>query len=111
MKNLFKDAMYLFNMEIDKLSVFTSENNSAYQLKVMPAFDYTVNDLLSLSDIPSGVKLDLYLFENNKLIEKDDMSGDFVNSKFFFEYLRWFNDEPKIMIDSLYKSIHLKTIA
>jgi len=111
MKNLFQDAMYLFNMEIEKTTIFISQNNPAYQLNVIPIFEYTYDDFLSFSDIPSSVKFDLYLFKDKKLIEKDDLSGDYVSSEFFFEYLRWFNHEPDVMIDSLYKQIKLKVTA
>jgi hypothetical protein len=111
MKNLFQDAMYLFNMEIEQNTIFISENDPAYQLHVIPMFEYTYDDFLSFSDIPSSVKFELYLFKDKTLIETDDLSGDYVSSEFFFEYLRWFNHEPDVMIDSLYRQIKLKVIA
>lgn len=102
MRNLFKDAIYLFDMEIEKPTIITSKADSNFELHVIPDYEYTSDDGFHIK--PIGIALFLYLIKDGELEEKDVMDGSYMNSKGFFDYLMWFHKEPQNLLNVFYRT-------
>ena len=61
MRNLFEDAIYLFDMEIEQPTIITSQADSNFELHVIPDYEYTCNDGFHIK--PIGIALFVYFKE------------------------------------------------
>lgn len=100
MRNLFKDAIYLFDMELDCPTILKSMSDPSYELHILPTLEYPYDD--TYMNHPCGIKLLTYIIKDGDLLIRDEMSGSYSDSKYFFETLKWFNDNPKNYIDIIY---------
>ena len=102
MRNLFEDAIYLFNMEMEKPTIITSKADNNFELHVIPGYEYKCNDGFHIK--PIGIALFVYIIKDGELEEKDVMNGSHMDSKYFFDYLMWFHEAPQNMLDVFYRS-------
>jgi hypothetical protein len=102
MRNLFEDAIYLFDMEIEQPTIITSQADSNFELHVIPDYEYTCNDGFHIK--PIGIALFIYFIKDGELEERDVMDGSHYNSKYFFDYLKWFHEAPQQMLNDFYRS-------
>ena len=102
MRNLFEDAIYLFDMEMEKPTIITSQADSNFELHVIPDYEYTCNDGFHIK--PIGIALFVYFIKDGELEERDVMDGSHCNSKYFFDYLKWFHEAPQQMLNEFYRS-------
>jgi len=102
MRNLFEDAIYLFDMEIEKPTIITSQADDNYELHVIPDFERNCIDGFHIKEI--GIQLNIYIIKDNELEEKDIFSGNHMNDKYFFDFLKWFHDNPNQLIEVFYRS-------
>lgn len=101
MRNLFEDAIYLFDMEIDKPTIIKSKADNNYELHVIPDYEQVCVDGFHIKTV--GIALYIYIIKNDSLEERDVMDGECMDSKYFFEYLEWFHESPKNLLDVLYR--------
>lgn len=101
MRNLFEDAIYLFDMEIEKPTIITSKADDNFELHVIPDYEYYRE---GYNHQIVGVALYIYLFKNDEIEERDLLDGPHMNSKYFFDYLRWFHESPQALIDEFYNT-------
>lgn len=100
MRNLFKNAIYLFDMSLDAPTIITSKADSNYELHVIPTFEYPYDD--HFLNNPNGIKLLIYVVQGGNLIYRDEFSGAHQDDQYFFDILKWFNREPKNYIETIY---------
>jgi len=100
MRNLFEDAMYLFDMKLDQPTIFKSIADPSYELHVLPTLEHPYDELFI--NYPCGIRLLTYIIKDGDLLERDEMSGNHMDSNYFFETLKWFNENPKNYIDIVY---------
>ena len=102
MRNLFEDAIYLFDMEIEKPTIITSKADNNFELHVIPDYERNCIDGFHIKII--GVALYLYVFKDGEIEERDVIDGDHYNSQYFFDYLKWFHEAPQQMLNEFYRT-------
>ncbi len=102
MRNLFKDAIYLFDMELDKPTIIKSIADNNYELHVIPDYEQSSVDGFHIKEI--GIQLHIYIIKDKAIEEKDIFSGNHMDDKYFFDFLKWFHDNPNQLIEVFYRS-------
>jgi len=102
MRNLFEDAIYLFDMELDKPTIIKSIADNNYELHIIPNYEEISDDGFHFKVI--GIQLNIYIIKDNELEETDIFSGNHMNDKYFFDFLNWFHDNPNQLIEVFYRS-------
>lgn len=101
--NPFKDVIYLFDMELHKPIIFTSKKDSEYKAHMMLNQQVDRNNYTKVI----GYKIEVILTGPN-LFEKDEFSPTHMDSKYVFDFLKWFHDNPKQMHQTLYHDFFTK---
>lgn len=103
MRNLFEDAMYLFDMKMHEPTIIKSASNSNYELHIIPSYETEcIDEYFHVQEI--GIQFNILILKNYTLCEEDVFNGKYIGSKYFFDYLKWFNDDPEDLIKKYYES-------
>lgn len=103
-------VMWLFDMSID-VPTYIDSNNKDYLLSVVPHYSYSKRGYPH--NQPQTVWVNIHILKNDgdDVYELTGISAEFNNDSDFFDYLKWFQEDPLQLIHDFHqKSPYIKNV-